>query len=258
MIKTFDNWLVEAASSSQAASQAEYGSALNDFYTGFGGIDFFLTGTKMSLPLHLRSLIDYIAKRETALTEHDLTQEERKFLYDTVCGPNKRTILRNGFSYPLWKSIGADNLPTAMSPAGSEKELDKTGSLFNPELPGVFMYTLGAINPNNIKINSDNSISVHDNYDMNSTDISFEDLSAQLVTAVKNKWNGTGTLYSIIRKIVSFNELFGYKGYPVNLNILSTGDPNSPKPQSILADIIKAATAAINPSEQPEQPAQPK
>ena len=176
---------------------------------------------KSSLPLHIRALMDYLNGRETPFTAADLTRDEQKFLKNVVL-PNAK----KGLTYPLWKDIGAGNLPTSMTVSGSEKEKKKLadkgeeGSLIKPELAGQFMYTLGEISPPNIKVAPDKStVTVFDRYDFNTQGKTKEDLMKSFVDQVGSWWKGDSTFYSVIRNAVAFKESGGYKGYPVNITV---------------------------------------
>jgi hypothetical protein len=176
---------------------------------------------KSSLPLHIRALMDYLVGRTEPFTAKDLTADEQIFLKKVAIANAKR-----GLNYPLWKEIGAGNLPTSMTVAGSEKEnkklLDKggQGSLLKPELAGQFMYTLGRIDPPNIRVSPDKSkVTVLDTYDFNTEGKTKEDLMKSFVDQVGSWWNGKSTLYSVIRNTVAFRETGEYKGFPVNITV---------------------------------------
>ena len=175
---------------------------------------------KSKLPLHIRALMDYLAGRTEPFTAADLTKEEQEFL-KTVAINNAKT----GLLYKTWKSIGAGNLPTAMTTAGSEKENEKLkasgqGSLANPGLAGEFMYTLGEVDPPAIKVTPDKkSVTVRDNYDFNSVGLPKEQIMKNFTDAVSSYFGGKGTLYSIVRNAVAFKEGNGYPGYPVNITV---------------------------------------
>jgi peptidoglycan hydrolase-like protein with peptidoglycan-binding domain len=176
---------------------------------------------KSSLPLHIRALMDYLAGRETPFTAADLTREEQDFL-KKVAISNAKT----GLNYPLWKKIGAGNLPTAMTSSGSKNEKEKLnkmgggGSLTNPGLAGEFMYTLGQIDPPAIKVSPDKkNVTLNDKYDFNTEGKTKEDLLKSFAGAVGSWWTGDGTLYSAVRNAVAFRESGGYKGYPVNITV---------------------------------------
>lgn len=176
---------------------------------------------KSSLPLHVRALMDYLGGRETPFTAADLTKDEQNFL-KKVAIPNAK----KGLTYPLWKDIGAGNLPTSMTVTGSEKEKQKLadkggqGSLFKPELAGQFMYTLGEISPPNIKVAPDKStVTVYDRYDFNTQGKTKEDLMKSFSDQLSSWWKGDSTLYSVVRNAVAFKESGGYKGFPVNITV---------------------------------------
>jgi hypothetical protein len=175
---------------------------------------------KSKVPLHVRALMDYLAGRTEPFTAADLTKEEQQFLKNVAISNAKK-----GLTYPLWKSIGAGNLPTAMTTTGSEKENEnlKTlgqGSLANPGLAGEFMYTLGEVDPPAIKVSPDKkSVTVRDNYDFNSVGLPKEKIMQNFTDALSGYFSGKGTLYSVVRNAVAFKEGDGYPGYPVNITV---------------------------------------
>jgi hypothetical protein len=175
---------------------------------------------KSSLPLHIRALMDYLGGRTEPFTAADLTRKEQEFLKNVAIANAKK-----GLTYPLWKSIGAGNLPTAMTAAGSEKENQnlKTsgqGSLTDPGLAGEFMYTLGEVDPPAIKVSPDKtSVTVRDNYDFNSVGLPKEKIMQNFTDALSGYFTGKGTLYSVVRNAVAFKEGDGYPGYPVNITV---------------------------------------
>jgi peptidoglycan hydrolase-like protein with peptidoglycan-binding domain len=175
---------------------------------------------KSSLPLHIRALMDYLAGRTKPFTASDLTKEEQQFLKNVAINNAKTGLL-----YKTWKSIGAGNLPTAMTTGGSEKEKEKfkttnQGSLTNPGLAGEFMYTLGEVDPPAIKVSPDKkSVTVKDNYDFNSVGLSKDKVMQNFTDALSSYFSGKGTFYSIVRNAVAFKETSGYPGYPVNITV---------------------------------------
>lgn len=175
---------------------------------------------KLSLPLHLRALLEYLLGRETPFTESELTTKEKEFL-KSVAIPNAS----KGLTYPLWKTIGAGDLPTALSSAGSQKEKEKLsksgqGNIIAPELAGQFMYTLGEISPPNIKVGPNKeTVTVFDRYDMNIRDKSTNELIKSLTDQIYNLVKGDATLYSVIRNLMTFRELSGYKGFPIKITV---------------------------------------
>jgi peptidoglycan hydrolase-like protein with peptidoglycan-binding domain len=175
---------------------------------------------KSSLPLHIRALMDYLGGRTETMTAKDLTREEQEYLKNVAI-----TNAKKGLKYNTWKDAGAGNLPTAMTTAGSEKEKEKLkatgqGSLLNPNLAGVFMYTLGEVDPPAIKVAPDKkSVTVRDNYDFNSVGLPKEQVMKNFSDALSSYFGGKGTLYSIVRNAVAFKELSGYPGYPVNITV---------------------------------------
>lgn len=177
--------------------------------------------TKSKYPLHVRAFLDYLAGRTKPITAGDLTKEEQNFLKDVAIKNQKK-----GFTYPMWKQIGAGNLPTAMTTSGSTKERDKLttkggqGSLYSPSLPGQFMYTLGQLPPEHIQVTPDKkSVTVIDNYDMNSFDRNAGDIMSDVWSSIKNFVTGGGTGYSVLRNLASTKEMFGYKGFPVKITV---------------------------------------
>jgi hypothetical protein len=176
---------------------------------------------KSSLPLHIRALMDYLSGRETTFTAVDLTRDEQNFLKKVATSNAKK-----GLTYPLWKDIGAGNLPTSMTVSGSEKEKEKLkskdgeGSLLKPELAGQFMYTLGEISPPNIKVDpTKKTVTVFDRYDFNSQGKTKEDLIKSFADQLGSWWKGDSTFYSVVRNVVAFKESGGYKGFPVNITV---------------------------------------
>lgn len=176
---------------------------------------------KSSLPLHIRALMDYLVGRETPFTEADLTRDEQNFLKNVTISNEKK-----GLTYSLWKQIGAGNLPTSMTVQDSEKEKEKLlgkggqGNLIKPELAGQFMYTLGQVTPENIKIAPDKSIvTIYDRYDFNVQGKTKEDLIKSFAEQLKSWWKGRSTLYSVIRNVIAFREMGGYKGFPIKITV---------------------------------------
>jgi hypothetical protein len=181
----------------------------------------FPAAKKSSLPLHIRALMDYLSGRETTFTATDLTRDEQIFLKKVATSNAKK-----GLTYPLWKDIGAGNLPTSMTVSGSEKEKEKLkskdgqGSLIKPELAGQFMYTLGEISPPNIKVDpTKKTVTVFDRYDFNSQGKTKEDLMKSFADQLGSWWKGDSTFYSVVRNVVAFKESGGYKGFPVNITV---------------------------------------
>jgi hypothetical protein len=176
--------------------------------------------SKLSLPLHLRALLEYLLGRETPFTESELTTDEKEFL-KSVAIPNAS----KGLTYPLWKAVGAGDLPTALSAGGSQKEKERLsksgqGNMVTPELAGQFMYTLGEISPPNIKVGPNKeTVTVFDRYDMNIRDKSTNELIKSLTDQIYNFVEGDATLYSVIRNLMTFRELSGYKGFPIKFTV---------------------------------------
>jgi len=175
---------------------------------------------KSSLPLHIRACWDYLMGRTEPFTSADLTREEQKFVKQVAIENPKK-----GFNYKIWKSIGASNLPTAMS-TGSAAENERlkqsggSGSLINSPLPGQFMYFLGEVSPSNVEVSPDKKkVTIYDNYDMNNSKINKDKILKDFALQVGKFALGDAALYSVIRQTVGLKELTGYKGYPVNLNV---------------------------------------
>jgi peptidoglycan hydrolase-like protein with peptidoglycan-binding domain len=172
-----------------------------------------------SIPLHIRAVIYYIAGRTSEMNEDELTPEERSYLYQAA----QRAT--NGFNYDYWKSLGAANLPTAVTPQGIQQETTKLkqggqGSLAAPNLAGQFMYTIGSVSKGGI-LKAGNSITVKDNYDMNVVEAGAktEDLLKGVANAIDLWADDKASLYTIIRQSISLREVFGYKGYPVKFDL---------------------------------------
>jgi len=176
--------------------------------------------SKLTLPLHLRAVLEYLLGRETPFTEDQLTTKEKEFL-KSVAIPNAS----KGLTYPLWKNIGAGNLPTSLTSGGSQKEKERLsksgqGNIVSPDLAGQFMYTLGEITPSNIKVDPNKeTVTVFDRYDMNIRDKSANELIKSLTDQIYNYVEGDATLYSVIRNLMTLRELSGYKGFPVKFTV---------------------------------------
>lgn len=198
-----------------------YGGSKEDFLKMKGTLAKIPPSKKSSLPLHVRALMDYLNGRETPFTAADLTTDEQKFLKSVATSNAKK-----GLTYPLWKEIGAGNLPTSMTVSGSQKEKEKLnnkggeGSLLKPELAGQFMYTLGEISPPNIKVDpTKKTVTVFDRYDFNTQGKTKEDLMKSFSDQLSSFWKGDSTFYSVVRNAVAFKETGGYKGFPVNITV---------------------------------------
>ena len=198
-----------------------YGGSKEDFLKMKEFITKFPPSKKSSLPLHQRALMDYLAGREKPFTAADLTREEQNFLKNVATQNAKK-----GLTYPLWKEIGAGNLPTSMTVSGSQKEKEKLktkgeeGSLLKPELAGQFMYTLGEISPPNIKVDpTKKTVTVYDRYDFNTQGKTKEDLMKNFAEQLSSWWKGDATFYSVVRNAVAFKETGGYEGFPVNITV---------------------------------------
>lgn len=190
----------------------------------------FVKGSMKTLPLHIRAMIYYLGGRKAPMESDELTPEEQKYLYDVATKYGKK-----GFDYPVWKSIGAAGMPTAITSQGIQNETAKLkqagtaqpANLVSPNLAGQFMYTLGAVSPGGI-VKSGNTITVNDNYDMNVVEgnQTREDVFKGIGQAFKLWTAGEATLYSLFRKTISLRELFGYKGYPIRFVLNApTGQP---------------------------------
>jgi hypothetical protein len=82
------------------------------------------------------------------------------------------------------------------------------------------MYTLGDITPPNIKVGPNKeTVTVFDRYDMNIGDKNVNELIKALTDQIYNYVQGDSTLYSVIRNLVTFRELSGYKGYPIKFTV---------------------------------------
>lgn len=176
--------------------------------------------SKLSLPLHLRAVLEYVLGRETPFTESELTTNEKEFL-KSIAIPNAS----KGLNYNLWKAVGASNLPTALTTGGAKKETERftksgQGNMVTPELAGQFMYTLGDVTPPNIKVGPNKeTVTVFDRYDMNIGDKNVNELIKSLTDQIRNFVEGDATLYSVIRNLVTFRELSGYKGFPIKFTV---------------------------------------
>lgn len=173
--------------------------------------------SKSKFPLHVRAFLDYLMGRTKMMTASELTTEERNFLKDVAIKNQKK-----GFTYPMWKNIGAGNLPTALTTTGSAKEKQKLtnqGSLYNPSLPGQFMYFLGQVPPEHISVMKNNVVTVTDNYDMNSFNKDNSIILQDVWNSIKGFVSGEGTAYSVLRNLASTKEMLGYKGYPVEITV---------------------------------------
>jgi hypothetical protein len=197
----------------------------------------FIKGSMKTLPLHIRAMIYYLGGRKTPMHSDELTPEEQKYLYDVATKYGQK-----GFDYPMWKSIGAAGLPTAITTQGIQNETAKLKQapagqpITAPNLAGQFMYTLGAISPGGIK-KTGNAITVHDNYDMNVVegDQTKADVFKGIAQAFKLWTAGEATLYSLIRKTISLRELLGYKGYPIDF-VLNAPAQNPVTPVQKIAE----------------------
>jgi hypothetical protein len=174
-----------------------------------------------SIPLHIRAVIYYIAGRTSEMNEDELTPEERSYLYRAA----QTHGLTSGFNYEYWKSLGAANLPTAVTDQGIQQETAKIkqsgqAGLTSPNLAGQFMYTIGSVGKGGIQ-KAGTTITVKDNYDMNVVEAGAktEDLLKGVANAVDLWADDKASLYTIIRQSISLREVFGYKGYPVKFDL---------------------------------------
>ena len=182
-------------------------------------LDNILEMAKSRIPLHLRAFGYYLAGREEPLTENDLTPEELEYLKTAVISNEK-----SGLTYGMWKSLSDGQLPTSIEKSGEER--DKIGdadlsTLSNPDLAGQFMYTLGQVTPQNIKISPDKkTVIVYDRYDMNTEGKKLEDVTTEFTDHFNKWWNEDEvTFYSVVRKAAEFREVTGYKGYQIKINV---------------------------------------
>lgn len=172
-------------------------------------------------PLHLRALYRFIFGKTDPMDETILTGEEQKYLWDVAT----KFGIKKGFTYPLWKELGASNLPTAVSKEGISKETQKLktapqeGSLLSPNFAGQFMYTLGEILPAGIKKIDNDTIEIIDNYDFNTSSLNADEVIQQLSDTISQFKEGDASAYSVIRKLVALRELTGYEGYPIKFRI---------------------------------------
>ena len=181
-------------------------------------LDSILSIAKSKIPLHLRAFAYYLAGREEPLTENDLTSEELEYLKNAVISNAK-----SGLTYGMWKSMADGQLPTSIEKSGEER--NKIGdasisTLSNPDLAGQFMYTLGQVTPQNIKISPDKkTVIVYDRYDMNAEDKKLSDVASEFSEQFNKWWNEDEvTFYSVVRKAAEFREVTGYKGYQIKIN----------------------------------------
>ena len=178
-----------------------------------------------SIPLHIRAVIYYIAGRTSEMNEDELTPEERAYLYRAAQSHG----LTSGFNYEYWKSLGAANLPTAITTQGIQQETSKLKqggqqSLTAPNLAGQFMYTIGSVGKGGIQ-KTGATITVKDNYDMNAVEAGAktEDLLKGVVNAIDLWADDKASLYSVIRQSIALREVLGYKGYPVKFDLTQPG-----------------------------------
>jgi hypothetical protein len=198
--------------------------AEKDFETG-NWLTKIIKKSMKSIPLHIRAVIYYIAGRTSEMNEDELTPEERSYLYRAA----QTHGLTSGFNYEYWKSLGAANLPTAVTSQGIQKETAKLkqsgqASLSAPNLAGQFMYTIGSVGKGGIQ-KAGTTITVKDNYDMNAVEAGAktEDLLKGVADAVDLWADDKASLYSVIRQSISLREIFGYTGYPVKFDLTQPG-----------------------------------
>ena len=175
------------------------------------------------VPLHIRAMIYYLAGRTSEMNEDELTPEERLYLYRAA----QTHGLAGGFDYPYWKSLGAADLPTAVTAQGIQSETaalrqkqNGQGSITSPNLAGQFMYTLGAVSKQGIQ-KKGSDITVKDNYDMNVVEsgAKTEDLLKSVANTIDLWASDKASLYSLIRQTISLREILGYTGYPVKFDL---------------------------------------
>lgn len=178
----------------------------------------FISGSMKLLPLHLRAMVYYLGGRLSAMHSDELSQEERDYLYNVA----KTYGLKQGFDYPIWKKIGAADLPTAVTSQGIQAETAKlkqqgSGNIVAPNMAGQFMYTVGAVSKSNITIVG-TTITVKDRYDMNVVEAGTKrDAIFAGIADTFGLWTaGKASLYSLFRKTISLREILGYPGYPIN------------------------------------------
>lgn len=187
-----------------------------------------ITNTR-TVPLHIKCMMWFLAGRSTTLTQNELTEGEKIFLWNSSINVLK---LKRGFNYNYWKSVGAAGLPLAITQAGIKKESQSIRpgikNLIFPNIAGQMMYTLGEVDPSNIKISPDkNIINIYDNYDMNTIEykMSKEGVINNFKETLIQFAKGDAGLYNLIRKIVQLRELTGYNGFPINFTLTN---PNTP------------------------------
>lgn len=177
-----------------------------------------------NLPLHLRALYYYLIGTTETKNESMLNSGERTYLWDI----STKYGLKNGFKYDMWRTLGAQNLPTAITPEGIKSETERlknnpqSASLSNPGLAGEFMYTLGEISKGGVRKIDDSTIQISDNYDFNAFDLPKDEVLKQFSDTLSMFWRGESSFYSVIRKLVALKETDGYKGYPIIYTIKNT------------------------------------
>jgi hypothetical protein len=178
-----------------------------------------------NLPLHLRALYYYLIGTTETKNESMLNSGERTYLWDI----STKYGLKNGFKYDMWRTLGAQNLPTAITPEGIKSETERlknnpqSASLSNPGLAGEFMYTLGEISKGGVRKIDDSTIQIRDNYDFNAFDLPKDEVLKQFSDTLSMFWKGESSFYSVIRKLVALKETDGYKGYPIIYTIKNPG-----------------------------------
>lgn len=200
-------------------------SAINYFMNNFTLTNLVIN----NLPLHLRALYYYLIGTTETKNESMLNGEEKVYLWDVAT----KYGLKNGFKYDMWRTLGAQNLPTAITPEGIKYETErlknnpKAASLSNPGLAGEFMYTLGEISKGGVKKIDDNKIEIIDNYDFNAFNLPKDEVLKQFSDTLIMFWKGDASLYSVIRKLVALKEIDGYTGYPIRYTIQKPGEAQS-------------------------------
>lgn len=176
-----------------------------------------------TIPLHIKCMMWFLVGRVDPLTEDSLTNEEKTFLWESSINYG----LKNGFRYNYWKSIGAGELPTAVTQGGINKDAQTKNpglkKLINPGIAGEMMYTLGEVSKSNIKLLNRDTIHIHDNYDFNTKEygLTKEDVINNVNETLKKYRQGNAGIYSVVRQLMPLRELGGYNGFPINLTIIN-------------------------------------
>jgi hypothetical protein len=180
----------------------------------------FISAHKFILPIHLRALAFFLIGRTTPFTADEMTQEEKDFIKKTAI---QRSI--KGFNFGFWdkdeKGKSGEEIGKHRS-ANAIAEKIPLGSLINPTLNNQFMWFLGSVDAQNIKVSPNQSkVTIIDNYDMNAArdNKTKEMLIQSFVSSIKRYFNHKMGLYMVIRSVVGLREMNGYKGYPVNITL---------------------------------------